>query len=294
MRSMTGFGQAAGENSRHAVTVTLKGVNSRYLELKVRLADEYRSSEPELRDLLGRELSRGRVEATMEITPLEEREANVEVHRKVVQAAHGALHELVGEGLITQELTAGDLLRLPEAFSVHVAPDRWDEADRELLSRLTESALEQLVAARTLEGQKLEGALRERLGQLEALAERLAAMRPQALERMRQGVEGRLERLLDEHDLELDRARLAQEVALLAEKSDVAEELDRLASHLEHFTELLGRRGPVGKRLDFLMQEIFRELNTLGAKCRSSDMTRVVLDAKEISEQLREQLQNVE
>lgn len=301
MRSMTGFGQASGENRHHALTVTLRGVNHRYLEIKLRLGDEYRSSEAELRKLLQSQLFRGRIDATVEVRRLTEREAEVQVHRGVVRAAHSSFHELVEEGLLTRELTAGDLIRLPEAVTVRVAPDRWEEEDHELLLAVARQALDEMVRARSHEGERLAAFLAERVGELEDRLEKLDMLRDGALEEIAAGLEERLEKLLNQRSSEptdeLDRSRLAQEVAILADKSDVREELDRLSSHVNHFREISARsKSPasVGKRLDFLCQEIFRELNTLGAKCRNADMTRVVLDAKGVAEQLREQVQNVE
>jgi len=301
MRSMTGFGQASGENRHHALTVTLRGVNHRYLEIKLRLGDEYRSSEAELRELLQSQLFRGRIDATVEVRRLTEREAEVQVHRGVVRAAHSSFHELVEEGLLTRELTAGDLIRLPEAVTVRVAPDRWEEEDHELLLAVARRALDEMVRARSREGERLAAFLAERVGELEDRLEKLDMLRDGALEEIAAGLEERLEKLLSQRGTEptegLDRSRLAQEVALLADKSDVREELDRLSSHVSHFREISARsKSPasVGKRLDFLCQEIFRELNTLGAKCRNADMTRVVLDAKGVAEQLREQVQNLE
>lgn len=301
MRSMTAFGQASGENRHHTVTVTLKGVNHRYLELKLRIDDEYRVSEPVLRDRFQEDLFRGRVDATVEVRRLTEREATVEVHRGVVRAAHTAFHELVEEGLLTRELTASDLIALPEAVTVRVARDCWDEADEALLLEVAGRALDEMVRARKSEGQRLAVFLHGHVEKLEEKVARLEALRETALEEIATGLEERVRRLVEQRvpELagELDRSRLAQEVAILAEKSDIREELDRLTSHLAHFREITARAarpGSVGKRLDFLCQEILRELNTLGAKCRNAEMTREVLDARGIAEQLREQVQNVE
>lgn len=292
MRSMTGFGQARGENARHALSVTLRSVNHRYLELRLHLADEQQASEAELRQLLTAELERGRVEVGVEIRPTGPRRARVRVEREVVMAAHSALEELLEGGLIAERLTAGDLLRVPEALVVEPLPERWDDDDRRLLRQVAARALAELVAARRTEGEAIQAVLAERLAELAAVAQRLAELRLGVREEIAAALAARVEELLDGRTL--DEARLAQEVALLAERSDVAEELDRLSSHVEHFRELLERTGAVGKRLDFLAQELFRELNTLGAKARDAAMTRAVLDGKELVEQLREQVQNVE
>jgi uncharacterized protein (TIGR00255 family) len=292
MRSMTGFGQAAGANDRRQVTVTLRGVNHKYLEIRLHLGDDYRESEAAVRELVATELRRGRVEVGVEIVPLAPRRAEVRVERGVVQAAHAALAELAAAGLIAETLSAGDLLRIPEALTVRLARDDWSAADHALLIELTGRALGELVAARAAEGEATRQALGERLAALDEVAGRLAGMRDRVREAIARDLRARLDELLAGRPL--DEGRLAQEVALLVDRGDVAEELERLAAHREHFRALLAARGAVGKRLDFLAQEIFRELNTLGAKCRDVEMTRAVLDAKGLCEQLREQVQNVE
>ncbi len=292
MRSMTGFGQASGENRRHAVSVALRTVNHRYLDVQVRLADELRGAEGGLRDRIAAQVARGRVEARVDARPLGERPARVQLHMGVVRAAHAATHELVSQGLLAGELAAGDLLRLPEAFRVELEPDQWDAEDDRLLLAVADEALAQLAAGRELEGRNLAVVLARRLGELEAVLARLETLRQPAREELSAALSRRVAELLDGQALEP--GRLAQEVALLVDRSDVREELDRLASHLQHFREVMAAAESTGKRLDFLTQEIFRELNTLGAKCRHSEMVRAVLDGKVLCEQLREQVQNVE
>lgn len=292
MRSMTGFGQATGENLRHAVTVTIRAVNHRFLELRVHLGDDYRASEETLRAALAAELERGRVDVTVGVRPLAQRAARVRVDREVVRAAHLAVEELFEGGLVGEKLTAGDLLRLPEALVVERDPDLWDAADEALLLEAGRTALAQLVAAREHEGETLSAVLERRLDELAVVVGRLAELRGIASAAMAESLRARLAEALGAAGI--DPARLAQEAAILVERSDVAEELDRLGSHCRHFRDLLGRRGAVGKRLDFLAQEIARELNTVGAKCRDAAMTRAVLDGKLLCEQLREQVQNVE
>lgn len=295
MRSMTGFGQSTGSNPRHAVTVTLRAVNHRYREIKLRMADEYRRSEAALVELLEGESERGRVECTVDVQTVGERAVEVEVHRPVVMAAHAALEELVEGGLIAEKLTAGDLLRVPEALHVRVAPDRWEDADHALLLEVAGRALAQLVAARQTEGGKLRAVIEERLTELGAVADDLTALVGEARQETLESLRRRVGELLEGSGVEPDAGRLEQEVAILADRSDVSEELDRLRAHLEHARELLAAGdGAVGKRLDFLSQEILRELNTTGAKCRDSAMARRVVEGKSLCEQLREQVQNVE
>jgi uncharacterized protein (TIGR00255 family) len=289
---MTGFGQGVGEDARHRVTVTLRAFNHRYLDIQIRFPEEYQSSEAELRELLTGELLRGRVEAHVTVQRLGERSAEVEVHRSVLQAVHSALHELAEEGLIGSELVAGDLLRLPEVFRVELAADEWSEGDHRLLLEVASQALQQLVGARSVEGEKMAQALSEKLEDLAALVARLDTLSEETRGAIRSSLEQRLVELLG--DRQLPEERLAQEVALLVDRADVSEEIDRLRAHVEHFRSVLEQPGAIGKRLDFLIQEMFRELNTAGAKCRSSEMTRSVLDSKVLCEQLREQVQNLE
>lgn len=296
MRSMTGFGQATGGGERHQVTVTARSVNHRFLEVRLRVPDEARADEAALQDLFAAELSRGRVEASVEVRRLGPRGVEVEVDREVVMSAHAAFEDLVGGGLVAEQLTAGDLLRLPEAVTVRVAPERWEEADQATLLAVAREARDQLVAGREAEGARLARLLGERLDELAAVAAELDALAPEARREASAALRGRLEELLAASGggARLDPGRLEHEVAVLAERGDVSEELDRLGAHLEHFRELLAAPGAVGKRLDFLTQEILRELNTLGSKCRHLEMTRRVLDGKLLVEQLREQVQNVE
>ncbi len=292
MHSMTGFGQAAGESERFRITVTLRGVNHRFLDLSMRLTDAQRPFEPALRERLSSRLYRGRVEVALEVAPLGAREVEVTIDEEVAAALSTTCDDLRSRGLVAGELEVGHLLALPEVVKLTVRDPEWTAADRERLLEVTEQALAQLVAARAAEGDKLAAALDERLvglGRLTAeLAERRAGMAGELAAALRE----RISELLAGEALDED--RLAQEVAYLVDRSDVGEELDRLQSHLEQFRSVMGQEGSVGKRLDFLAQEIFRELNTLGAKCRDSEMTRGVLDAKALCEQLREQVQNVE
>jgi len=292
MRSMTGFGQAEDANRRHAVAVVLRGVNHRYLDLALRLREEHRASEAALRELLAGEIFRGRVEVAVEVSTLEDRPVEVGVNEDLVRALHAACRDLQAQGLLTAGLTVGDLARLPELLRVRQLPDVWDEADHALLLEVARLALRQFLNGREHEGGKLQAVLSDRLRELEAAAARLADRRHQVARELGESLRRRLRELLAEHSMAEE--RLAQEVAVLVDRSDIVEELDRLASHCEHFRSVMAEPEAIGKRLDFLTQEIFRELNTLGAKCRDAEMIRSVVDAKVLCEQLREQVQNVE
>ena len=292
MRSMTGFGQAAGENERFRMTVVLRGVNHRFLDLSMRLREALRPQETQLRELLAARLWRGRVEVSLEVETLGSRGVEVMIDQEVAAAVRGLCDDLEKRGVISGSLQLSDLLRLPEVVRLQVRDPDWTDDDRRLLLEVTEGALEQLIAARRTEGEKLMLALEARIAGLDDLASRLADRWQGMPAELGDALRRRISELVGEESLDSD--RLAQEVAHLVDRSDVSEELDRLRSHLGHFRTVVGQEGSVGKRLDFLIQEIFRELNTLGAKCRDSEMIRWVLDGKVLCEQLREQVQNIE
>lgn len=292
MRSMTGFGQVSGQSEKFRVTVTLRGVNHRFLDLSMRLRDELRREEQALRELLCERLWRGRVEVSVEVAAIGRRDVEVSLEREVASAIKTLADDLAADGLIAGGPYLGDLLRLPELVRLEARDPEWTAADRAVLLRVTADALEQLIAARSEEGEKISAVLRGRIETLQRLASELATDRQRVVSALAAGLRRRVAELLA--DEAVDENRLAQEVAYLVDRSDVSEELDRLQSHFEHFRSILSQDGSIGKRLDFLIQEIFRELNTLGSKCRDSAMTRRVLDAKVVCEQLREQIQNVE
>lgn len=292
MHSMTGYGQAADENQNYRIHVTLRGVNHRFLDLVLRGLDKLRELEPEIRDLLTARLARGRVEAHFDLVPMVPRRAEVGVEEDVVRSLRELCDRLAERGFISPRLELGDLLRLPEVIKLEIGDPEWRPEDRELLLRLTTAAADQLTAARAVEGAKLRQILEDRCAALEALVDELRALRAASTREMADQLEKRIGELLGGRLP--DDGRLAQEVAFLVDRSDVTEELDRLSSHLEHLRNMLARDGAIGKRLDFLAQEVLRELNTLAAKCRDGALTRVVVEAKSLCEQIREQVQNVE
>src|SRR6185503_10236014 len=284
MRSMTGYGQGSASGERHQVSVTLRSVNGRFLDLVVRLDEPYRALEAPLRARLEQQLRRGRVEINVDVRPLQALPARVTIQTGVVEALHRAWHDLAERGLVASELTLGDLLRIPEVVSVQLAADQVGEEEQSLALAAAHTALLQLVEAREQEGEQLARILGERLAELTQAAARLRARAPAVRDELHASLARRLQELLasrpGQDNRAVDDVRLAQEVALLVERGDVTEELDRLDAHLGHFAELLAGDGSLGKRLDFLSQEILRELNTVGSKCRDAEMARTVLDAK--------------
>jgi uncharacterized protein (TIGR00255 family) len=289
---MTGYGQATGENSIYRIAVTVRSVNHRYLDLVIRLRDEHRHLEPSLRELIGERLARGRVEVRVDIEALASPEISVDLRVDAVEAIERAVRDLAKGGLVSQVISLSDLLRIPDVIRVTSSSAAWSDEDRALFEETVSEALEEVVALRAQEGKELGDYLRGHLEKLSGLVEEIEARRPVFRQELAARLEERIGEMTDVTKVPAD--RLAQEVAFLVDRSDVQEELDRLGSHFSQFRKLLKEDGPVGKRLDFLSQELLRELNTLGSKGRDVETIRLVLDAKLLCEQLREQVQNIE
>ena len=294
MRSMTGFGRGAASGGGLDFTARLRSVNHRFLDVVLRGGEETRALEPEVRERLGKSLHRGRVELNLEWVSASEQPRRVGLDLGLLRGLRELGQDLEAQGdLSSGNLTLPDLLRVPGVVQLQVDTEFSPEA-RQALLEAVDQALEQLVEARSREGEKLTAVLADRLDGLASIQEKLVDCHRGMGSKLRRQLEERLEEVLgDRRDLP-DENRLAQEVALLVDRSDVREELDRLATHLEHGREIMAEEGSLGKRLDFLAQEIFRELNTIASKCRDSAMTRLVLDGKVLCEQLREQIQNIE
>lgn len=289
---MTGFGEGRAENQRLEVAATLRTVNHRFLDMSVRMSEEYRVLEPELVQRLRDRLERGRVELRLSVKPRGVRKVKIEVDEEVAARYIEASNRLAERDGVTKNLASGDLLRLPEVVSVEAGEAATPDQDKEAVNRALDEALEHLLASRSREGADLAEVLRRTVEELTRVVSQLAGLRTELQRTLYEKTRKRLVELAGE--VAVDEARLAQEVALLVDRADVQEEIDRLNVHVERFGSLLDTDGAVGKRLDFLTQEILRELNTIGSKCRSSDATQLVLDGKVLCEQLREQVQNVE
>jgi uncharacterized protein (TIGR00255 family) len=289
---MTGFGQAQVEGEALRVAVSVRTVNHRNLDLVVRLPEDLRPIERRVGDCLRAELHRGRVEARVDVTHLGERPCQVGIARGAVAELRRAAEELGSEGLAERGLAFADLLRLPEVVKVSFEPHSWSDEDRELVLRAVEEARDQAASARRHEGERLVEIVTGFLDGLGRLLEEIEDRRPEARQRLEDAFRQRLDELLAGPPPSEE--RLAQEVALLVERSDVQEEIDRLRAHLDHGRQLLDTGEPIGRRLEFLSQELLREINTLGAKSRDLPILRSVLNAKAVCDRLREQVQNIE
>lgn len=294
VRSMTGFGRASGPlGPGWSAELSARSVNHRFLDLTVRLRDSEASLEPPLRQVFTRLLARGKVEVTLRLTRVGPGGPQVVIDERLVESLLARLAELSRRYPIKAELEARDLLALPQAVSVEAPSDDFTQGEIAALETLAERVASAVVAMRETEGRRIAEELSGRIELLEKKLERLSARRDEIVRSIAETLRDRMRALFPQ--VPLDSGRLEQEAALAAERSDVAEELSRLSGHLSQFRELLeSGSGPVGKKLDFLSQEILREINTLGSKARDLQLTREVLDMKAETEKIREQVQNLE
>lgn len=285
--SMTAFARRESRSEQGELVWEIRSVNHRYLEVSVRLPEEFRALEPLVREKAGQYLSRGKVECGLRYVPAEAAGAGVRVNQRLAQQIIDAAAEV---GHLMHEAVP------PRAIEILRWPGVLEQQAQDLTplqkqaSELLEQALEGLVNSRKREGDRLAELIRQRCS---AMGEQVAEVR-QLMPRVIQGLRERLRARLAEVADQLDEGRLEQEMALLAQRFDVDEEMDRLGAHLEEVESVLDRKDPVGRRLDFLMQELNREANTLASKSTDVDATRIAVELKVLIEQMREQVQNIE
>jgi len=292
MKSMTGFGQSIVENGGLQVSATLQGVNHRYLDLVLRLPEDLRFLEAAIRERLNAVIRRGRCEVALTLRRPQESEVEVELRQGAVRRLLIACQPLVDSGDLVGQLTIGDLARSPAFLRIEKAASSWSPDDEASVWLSLDAALGQFEATRTAEGVQIARALDAILARLLEVAEALRERLPEARAAIADSIRQRLREWT--RDSGVEEERLLGEIAVLAEKSDVQEEMDRLAAHLVQLQEVTRRAGPIGRHLDFLAQELLRELNTLCAKCRDTRVVQLGLDARLLCEQIREQVQNVE
>ena len=283
---MTGYAAATGDTPRGALNIELRSVNARFLDLQFRVSDELRSLEPALRELIVARVSRGKLDCRVFLN-----EAAIPPGARIdtdALARLGALSAEVGKKLPqASPLRIADVLRWPGV----IAESPTDEEEtRRIASSLCRKALDEFVASRSREGAKLASAVAERVAAMRARLEEAAPLVPQALAAYQAKLTERLREAMGSADDE----RIRAELTVFATKVDVDEELTRLRAHLDEVDRTLKKGGAIGKRLDFVAQELNREANTLASKAASKELSDCALELKLLIEQMREQVQNIE
>jgi uncharacterized protein (TIGR00255 family) len=295
IKSMTGFASLTRDDERGALGVTIRSVNHRFLDLQLRLPAAIADLEARLRAIVQKHLARGRVEISVSLQLRQVAAPEIELNEPFVNALAAAMEQARGRGVVDGALTPGDLLRLPQALNIR---ERLPEAGGvsallgSAVDEAVESAIAQLEAMRVREGVHLRTDLDMRKTLLAELITRIAA----AANTGRQELEARLLARARElaGALPNDQAALAQEVVRVAQRSDITEEVTRFHGHLAHWDALSDSAEPCGRKLDFLLQEMNREVNTIGSKADGLQVSEVVIQAKAELERMREQVQNVE
>lgn len=294
LRSMTGFGRARGAiGGDYSGEIVVRSVNSRFLDLTVKTRESEAALEPVLRRVFGKHLQRGKVEVALRMRRTTPTQTEVSVDEGLLQSLLARLAGLAERYPIDARLSARDVLLIPQAVTVESPSSTFTPEEVAAVEDLAAQAARDLVAMREAEGASIRADLSPRIGVLRRKASVLESRREEIARSLAATLTARVRSLFP--DTPLDPGRLEQEVALAADRADVAEELQRLQGHLDQFDGLLANPpAGVGKTLDFLTQEILRELNTLGSKSRDLASTREVLDMKAETEKIREQVQNVE
>lgn len=285
--SMTGFARREATAPWGTLVCELRSVNHRFLESGFRLPDELRAAEPELRQCLMRELKRGKVDCTLSLRAAQGAQSALELNTEALERLLTRVRELALAFPAEHTVNLLDVLRWPGVVrDSGSASDELQGAAKALVA----VTLTDLVAARNREGERLRELIEQRCGSLAALVAQVRTRLPEVQQRMRT----RLNERLAELAVQIDQERLEQELALLVQRLDVDEELDRLCGHIDEIRRATAGTEPAGRRLDFLMQELNREANTLSSKSQDLETTRAAVEMKVIIEQMREQVQNVE
>jgi uncharacterized protein (TIGR00255 family) len=289
---MTGFGRATTNGDNYSISVDLKTVNNRFLDISMRLPSELQAIETTVKKLISSRLARGRVEVNLQYDRSDE--MTLEINRPLIKGFLAAMKDMRDEFSLTGEPDINVIARLP-----NVVATKKEEPSAEFLSAIEKtfnSALNDLEQMRAKEGGMLATELTARLTEIENRIPKIELESASVAEEYSQRLTKRINEMLAKTDsqIELDQARLAQEVAYLVDRADISEEITRLRSHIEHFREILKDETDVGKRLDFLTQELNREANTIASKTNNMTVKENALAIKSEIEKIREQVQNVE
>jgi uncharacterized protein (TIGR00255 family) len=295
IKSMTGFASLTRDDDAATIAITVRSVNHKFLDLQLRVPSALASVESRLRALAQKRVSRGRLEITVTIQQRRVPALDVELNEAFLEALGGVLDRARERGYVSGVMTPGDLLRFPQALSIRERTDETQDDLEEITARVEEgvsAALDELDGMRVREGGYLGADLDARRTALGELFERAAS----AAENGMAGLQLRLQERVRElrADALADEASIAQEIAKFVGRSDITEEVVRFRGHLEHWRALTDSPEPCGRKLDFLLQEMNREVNTLGSKAEGPVVSEVVVALKAELEKMREQVQNVE
>lgn len=295
IHSMTGFGRAAGALSpRYFATVTAKSVNHRFLETSVRLPEYMWDMEAPLRALASEVFSRGKLDLSIRIQRTQQPDYNVRINAQIANTVIPQLRSIAEELGLGATLTGSDLMRVPDFLQVEALDAEIVDEEREALVHIVREAFAQMVAMREREGVSLHDDITARIQTIRAVSAELSKHRDDVRSELLASYQQRVQEIAAMAGTDVAHDRIAQEVVIMVEKGDIAEELTRLGHHLEQTGKAMAGKESAGKKLDFLSQEMLREINTMGSKSRSAAIRTLVVELKTELERIREQVQNVE
>ncbi len=306
MRSMTGYGKFQSIIDGREISVEIRSVNHRYYEFSSRIPRNYAYLEEKLKNLLHEKIFRGKVEISVSINNIEDSDCSVEINKPVLESYFNALAELSVNGIsvdeklsdiygktyrIANDLTLSKIMKIPDIFTVARKPDD-EEKIWSAVKSVAENALRSFISMRETEGERLKSDIEKKLSVISGMVGKIEVLEPQSVELYRERLYNKLREVLENSNI--DEQRIITECAVFSDKVAVDEETVRLKSHINQVLSLINSDEPSGKKIDFIIQEMNREVNTIGSKSQSIDITRIVVDLKSEIEKIREQIQNVE
>ncbi|MGN7193861.1 YicC/YloC family endoribonuclease [Bacillus mycoides] len=288
--SMTGFGRSKVENDTFQITVEMKSVNHRFLEMSIRLPKQMMAFEDKIRKIIAKQVRRGRIEVSISITGEGLVERKLTVNWELLKQYQSIMEDIKGKFQLQDSITLGQLMGMPEVTAVEEIENVNEQFETGLYEAVRQAA-HMLKTMRDGEGKRLHKDIAYRLQEIHNCVNAIIPHAPIVTQKYRERLENRLKEL---HNQDLDEQRLLTEVAIFAERSDIHEELVRLQSHLDQFREALQITEPVGRKMDFIVQEMHREVNTIGSKANDLTISKYVVEMKNNLEKIREQVQNIE
>jgi uncharacterized protein (TIGR00255 family) len=291
IKSMTGYGGAKGTSGKLEISIEVKSVNNRYLDSSIKLPRVFNSLEESLKAVVHRAISRGKVDVYISIDSSNADDIEIKINRPLVEAYVNALRTIAWENELSSDIRVADLTRFPDILQAEKRELDTEKLGADIMCIL-ESALTDFNEMRAREGGKLGCDISARLVEIERLTDLAARLSPKSVEEYRQKLEIRMNEVLQSANI--DQARILTEAAIFADRVSINEETVRLQSHISQLRELISSEEPVGRKIDFLVQEFNREANTIGSKGHDTEMSKVIVDLKAEIEKIREQAQNIE
>lgn len=294
IKSMTAFGRDTGIVNKKNITVEIKSVNNRFFDCSVRISRNYSFLEEKIKPYLqSKGINRGKADVQITIEPTEEADVSIALNEGYAAGYVSALRELKERFGLAGEISVSDVARERDIFTVSKAAED-EEQDLADLCVVLDGAIEKFLAAREAEGKNIERDLRAKIALIESKVCKIEKMSENDVTSYRTRLEERLRQTLADNKISIDENRILTECAIFADRIAIDEETVRLRSHFSAFEDILSSGEPAGRKLDFLMQEMNREINTIGSKCSDSDIAHAVVDVKCELEKIREQIQNIE